>query len=1211
MAELKKNAVNQILFTMVDKVDFSTPETSLASNFTVKRFGVNRGSAATNVSTLSRIVSKVGSGVYRLSLEANACNYDFMFLRIAHASAATQMLAFEMKTLADDDISNYLSNFSNYLSNASDIGSKAYAMLSDTFSTMNSQFAVVSNYLSNASAIKSDIYSMLTANSDILSKVYVQTTVAASGASLIPGMSDILSKVYVQTTSMTSDIISMISTVSQLRVRMNYSTASDLASVIWSQKTVAWANVSALNSTMGYYLAGNSLHSDIASAVWAHAIGNSVAGRVSKIVSLASDAHSAAAQVNSRVLLVQSTLSDIDSAITSRFSDLHSFMSTTGVQLNASMLSDVRSAITAGVPGTVTASDISDIVSAVWKYALVSQTGAGTAASHLQTAGSLAIYNRSMISDVYSLVSDVQSAVAAAATASDVASKVWAAPLSNYTTASTFGSRFNVIATSDALSKAQSSIESHVSGVTATISTSDMSDIASRVWSAKYTAHSVASSFGSLFSDIYSRVVKIQSTSSNANSALISLMGSRISGISDILSKVYVQTTSMTSDIISMISTVSQLRVRMNYSTASDLASVIWNQKATAWANVSALNSTIGYYLTGNSLHSDIASAVWAHAAGNSVPGRVSKILVQTTVAASGASLIPGMSDILSKVYVQTTSMASDIISMLSTVSQLRVRANYSTASDLASLIATTTWGVKWDVHSTASSFGSAFEQLIKKTSYISDISSKTYSMLTGASWLSNLGSVIWNDVSGLSDLASRTASMVWIHTKGASALSLLSQLRVRAAYSTVSDLTSKIAVANWGVKWDVHSTASSFGSAFEVLASRVSALRARAGYSTVSDLQSGIVSAMWAASVSTFKTAAGSFGSRYAKLVTSDALSKAQSDIRSLTSGLTVNAVTASDISDIVSAVWGASISTLKGVAASFGSRYAKITTSDALSKTQSSIESHVSGITATVGASTISDIASAVWAEKWDVHSNVSSIGSAFEVMKSRVSAMRVRMAYSTASALGSDIASAVWYAKWDIHSGASGFGSAFEVMASRVSATRAIAASLASTASTISKIYSQTTSIASDVISMLSTVSQLRVRTNWSTVSDLASKIVSHTWGVTLASNLISRVSDMYSYLSTMNAGVELSANAISDVRSAMEAVLDSQLTDATVLTSGGLKERIRTMSWVLRNKMNVIKANGNTLIYKDDNATTGLSTAAALTSDATSVLRKRMA
>ena len=39
MAVLKKNQVNQILFTMVDKTDHVTLETSLASNFTIKRVG--------------------------------------------------------------------------------------------------------------------------------------------------------------------------------------------------------------------------------------------------------------------------------------------------------------------------------------------------------------------------------------------------------------------------------------------------------------------------------------------------------------------------------------------------------------------------------------------------------------------------------------------------------------------------------------------------------------------------------------------------------------------------------------------------------------------------------------------------------------------------------------------------------------------------------------------------------------------------------------------------------------------------------------------------------------------------------------------------------------------------------------------------------------------------------------------------------------------
>jgi hypothetical protein len=39
---------------------------------------------------------------------------------------------------------------------------------------------------------------------------------------------------------------------------------------------------------------------------------------------------------------------------------------------------------------------------------------------------------------------------------------------------------------------------------------SDMSDIASRVWTEKYTAHSAASSFGSLMSDIYSLISDVE-----------------------------------------------------------------------------------------------------------------------------------------------------------------------------------------------------------------------------------------------------------------------------------------------------------------------------------------------------------------------------------------------------------------------------------------------------------------------------------------------------------------------------------------------------------------------------------------------------------------------------------------------------------------------------------------------------------------------------
>src|SRR3990167_1371531 len=63
------------------------------------------------------------------------------------------------------------------------------------------------------------------------------------------------------------------------------------------------------------------------------------------------------------------------------------------------------------------------------------------------------------------------------------------------------------------LSDLRSAITAGPAGV---VTASDISDIASAVWAAKYTAHSAASSFGSLFSDVYSRVGLIQSAASEA-----------------------------------------------------------------------------------------------------------------------------------------------------------------------------------------------------------------------------------------------------------------------------------------------------------------------------------------------------------------------------------------------------------------------------------------------------------------------------------------------------------------------------------------------------------------------------------------------------------------------------------------------------------------------------------------------------------------------
>ena len=70
MAELKKNQMNQMLFTMVDATDFATIESALvASDFTTKFFGVDHGgSAAMTSGAVSKAISVVPVSYTHLTL---------------------------------------------------------------------------------------------------------------------------------------------------------------------------------------------------------------------------------------------------------------------------------------------------------------------------------------------------------------------------------------------------------------------------------------------------------------------------------------------------------------------------------------------------------------------------------------------------------------------------------------------------------------------------------------------------------------------------------------------------------------------------------------------------------------------------------------------------------------------------------------------------------------------------------------------------------------------------------------------------------------------------------------------------------------------------------------------------------------------------------------------------------------------------------------
>ena len=125
------------------------------------------------------------------------------------------------------------------------------------------------------------------------------------------------------------------------------------------------------------------------------------------IVSDLSDILSAATAGASRALLNQSRISDVQSylvALSALVSDIESQIDA-GVEIGASSLSDLRSAITAT---ELDASDLSDIGSRVYAV-LVSDLSDILSAA--QAAASRALLNQSRVSDVYSLLSDLHSDV--------------------------------------------------------------------------------------------------------------------------------------------------------------------------------------------------------------------------------------------------------------------------------------------------------------------------------------------------------------------------------------------------------------------------------------------------------------------------------------------------------------------------------------------------------------------------------------------------------------------------------------------------------------------------------------------------------------------------------------------------------------------------------------------------------------------------------
>src|SRR5574343_1284705 len=628
MAELKKNQLNQIMFVMVDATDFASIESTLGAASVAARFyGANHGgSAATTSGALSKACSLVHSGIFRQTIKATECNYDYVVYRFTATGCADQVMAFQTVTNDDSDI---------------------YSLMSDFVSDFQSRVPKLVATNSQLSDLHSDLRSYLVGCSAIMSDAHSAATLAASRAlvcqSLISDVDSAITSRFLIYTSDISDIKSMLTYLSDLgsnaysaavvgasRALVCQSMISDVDSAITSRFLIYTSDISDIKSLLTYLsdlgsnaysaavvgasraLVCQSMISDVDSAITSRFLiyTSDISDIKSMLIYLSvlgSNAYSAAVVGASRALVCQSMISDVDSALTSRFSNLESVIATTGIRLTASDISDLRSAIAAGPAATITASDISDIASAVWANAIGSDVNSkiGKLASRITKK----VATDSQISDFWS---DLLSNFTTTADASDIASAIWAEHYQAQAGASTYGSIMRALFSN--VSDIQSALDSQFLVTTSTLSDIDsalssqflrMSDYTSDIKSAITVVQSMASDAASAAQQGNSRALVIQSAVSDVDSALTSQLTLYLSDISDIRSML-THLSDATSNAYSA-AVVGASRALLNQSAISDLDSALTSR----FSNLESLIGTTGVKISASDM-SDLRSAVAA-----------------------------------------------------------------------------------------------------------------------------------------------------------------------------------------------------------------------------------------------------------------------------------------------------------------------------------------------------------------------------------------------------------------------------------------------------------------------------------------------------------------------------------------------------------------------------------------------------------------------
>lgn len=348
MARPKRGQLTQFIAPMRQSSDGSVYSTltasDLNSSINAKWYGVSHGgSAATTSGALSKTISLVRSGVFRITLNATENNYDEMLLRIQKTNMKEFIAVWNNADYDDSDLMSRLSDIGSdlrsYMVGISGTVSDVYSMLSDLQSDFQSRVpkAVATN--SQLSDLASDIRSVAIINQSTMSDLYsMLSDLQSDFQSRVPKrvatdsqLSDVASDLrsyLVGVSGLVSDVHSAVALIPTVN-------NSDAISNVYSLLALVASNVSDVESQLDLVPTTNH------------------ASTISDIYSLLSDLQSDFQSRVPKETAARSQLSDLSSDIRSYLvgnsgvlSDVYSLL-VAGPEVGASSMSDIRSAIIA------------------------------------------------------------------------------------------------------------------------------------------------------------------------------------------------------------------------------------------------------------------------------------------------------------------------------------------------------------------------------------------------------------------------------------------------------------------------------------------------------------------------------------------------------------------------------------------------------------------------------------------------------------------------------------------------------------------------------------------------------------------------------------------------------------------------------------------------------------------------------------------------